>query len=290
MSFSEAKAYYNGYQLNYKLPGKAKVYLSVYSPKSIVDSMLNQQFGNYWNQTETYEALSVYIKANVAGVKDAVVKMLAGDPIHIMVDTFQNDLSNFTSKDQLFTLLIHLGYLTYDDKSETVRIPNREVAEVFKLAALDSGMGEVARQIAESKLLLEDVWKGNTEKVARAIDKAHDEVALIDYSNENALKYTLSLSFYYARNYYTVHYELPGGKGFADMVYIPRKTNLDKPAMVIELKCNSSSKAAITQIKEKNYPASLASYKGNLLLVGINYSKKSKKHSCRIVKALKSSS
>jgi hypothetical protein len=224
---------------------------------------------------------------NIAGVKDDVVRMLAGDNIPIMVDTFQNDLFSFTTKDQLYTLLIHLGYLNYNKDEQTVNIPNREVAEVFKLSVLDAGMGEVARSIADSQRLLKAVWAGNAEAVAIAVDKAHESASILDYNNEHALSYTVSLVFYYARDYYTIIRELPSGKGFVDIAYIPRKAHADKPAMVVELKYDLSAEAAIAQIKAKNYPAALAEYSGNLLLVGINYDKDSKKHSCVIETVIK---
>jgi hypothetical protein len=282
MSFTETKAYYNGYQISYKIPDEERRYISLYSPKSIVECMLNQNFGNYWNQTETYEALSVYIKMNIEGVKDDVVRMLSGSSIPVMIDTFQNDLFNFSTKDQLYTLLIHLGYLTYDRDEETVRIPNREVGEVFKLSTLDAGMVEVGQSIERSKQLIKAVWECDEKAVAEAIDKAHQSVSILDYNNEKALSYTLSLAFYYAVNYYTVIRELPSGKGFADIACIPRKAFAAKPALIIELKFGRSEEAAIAQIKKQNYPAALSEYKGNLLLVGINYSRKSKKHSCKI--------
>jgi hypothetical protein len=125
--------------------------LNMFDDYSVIDPGFTapyfQPFDNYWNQTETCEALSVYIKMNIAGVKDDVVKMLAGDSFPVMVDTFQNDPFSFTTKDQLYTLLVHLGYLNYNKDEKTVNIPNSEVAEVFKLSVLDAGMGEVARGI-----------------------------------------------------------------------------------------------------------------------------------------------
>jgi hypothetical protein len=291
MSFAETQACYNGYHLNYYLPPDMEHRsVSLYSPKSIVDSFMRHHFGNYWNQTETYEALSVYIKMNIAGVKDDVVRMLAGESIPVMVDSFQNDLFSFSTKDQLYTLLIHLGYLTYNMDEHTVCIPNREVAEIFKLSTLDAGMGQVAQSIERSRQLLKSLWAGDNEAVAKAVDEAHQSVSLLDYNNEHALSYTLALAFYYAAEYYTVIRELPTGKGFADMAYIPRQAHADKPAMVIELKVDRSTNTAIKQIKERNYPAALADYlasdtnRENLLLVGINYSKKTKRHTCRIEK------
>ena len=94
----------------------------------------------------------------------------------------------------------------------------------------------------------------------------------------------LSIAYYYARNDYVMHRELPTGKGFADMVLIPRK-HVDSSAIVLELKCDQNADAAIDQIKRRAYPAKVAQYVGDLLLVGINYDKGTKMHSCRIEKA-----
>lgn len=120
------------------------------------------------------------------------------------------------------------------------------------------------------------------EQVALGIEQAHFESSQLQYNDENALSYTISLALYAARNFYTIYREFPSGKGFADMVFIPRKNFPDKPALVIELKWDQSAFGAIAQIKEKNYCQSLKDYTGNILLVGINYDKKTKKHTCII--------
>lgn len=126
MSFEEAKAWYDGYELvSESLNGK-KI-CSLYSPKSVVDAMLSHVYDTYWNQTETYEALKVYIQMNMDGLKDAVVKMLAGDRVEINTGTFSNDMTTFATKDDVLTLLVHLGYLSYRWEDKTVSIPNREV-------------------------------------------------------------------------------------------------------------------------------------------------------------------
>lgn len=108
-------------------------------------------------------------------------------------------------------------------------------------------------------------------------------------NNENALSCTINLAFYFAREYYTIVRELPTGKGFADICFIPRKLHLDKPAAIIELKWDKSATGALAQIKEKHYTAALHDYAGDLLLVGINYNRDTKKHECVIEKVQKTS-
>ena len=127
----------------------------------------------------------------------------------------------------------------------------------------------------------------NEDAVAEGIDKAHREISILQYNNENALSCTINLAFYFAREYYTIIRELPTGKGFADVCFIPRKLHLDKPAIVMELKWDKNVSGAISQIKEKHYVDALKEYHGNLLLVGITYEKSTKKHHCVIEKLYK---
>lgn len=124
--------------------------------------------------------------------------------------------------------------------------------------------------------------KKDAVQVAEAVANAHYETSHLQYDDENALGYTVSLAFYAARNFYTVFREFPTGKGFADLVFLPRKQHACRPALLIELKWNKSAEGAIRQIKEKNYCKSLEEYKGNLLLVGIEYDKKTREHHCVI--------
>ena len=264
MDFEEARAWYNGYHLLTHNKNKNKIY-AMYSPKSVVEAMMRHKFGTYWNQTETYEALKIYIQMNMDGLKDAIIKMLAGEKVTINTGTFSNDMTTFSSKDDVLTLLVHLGYLNYDNENEMVCIPNKEV----------------------SKELLEALWNQDEEKVAKGIDKAHREISILQYNDENSLSCTITLAFYFAREYYTIIRELPTGKGFADICFLPRKKYADKPAMVIELKWDKTAQGAIAQIEEKQYVDALKDYKGNLIVAGVNYDKKTKEHHAEI-KMLKS--
>lgn len=119
MNFEEARAWYDGYDLiAHRQSGD--VHYSMYSPKSVVEAMLRHKFGTYWNQTETYEALKIYIQMDMDGLQDSVVRMLAGERVKVNTGTFSNDMTTFSCKDDVLTLLVHLGYLTYDSSSETV--------------------------------------------------------------------------------------------------------------------------------------------------------------------------
>ena len=281
MSYDETRVWYNGYHL-WKHDYRESRMFAMYSPKSVVEAMLRHKFGTYWNQTETYEALKIYIQMNMDGLKDAVVEMLAGGSVPINTRTFSNDMTTFATKDDVLTLLVHLGYLSYESESETVSIPNKEVSIEYLNAISTMDWHEVTNAVQDSRKLLEALWNLDDEAVARGVDKAHKEIAILQYNDENALSCTINLAFYFAREYYTIIRELPTGKGFADICFIPRKIHGDKPAVIIELKWDKTAEGAIAQIKEKQYVSALEDYHGNLILAGINYEKKSKKHTCRI--------
>ena len=278
ISVDEVKSWYDGYTFDD---------ISVYSPRSVVNCMRLGKIGNYWNQTETFEALKSYIEMNFDGLRDDVLSMLAGETVPVNTGSFTNDMTTFRTEDDVFTLLVHLGYLTYDEKNKCVYIPNNEIRTEYVNVVSSSDWGEVTEALKNSADILRAIWDGKAELVARQIEKAHFETAHIQYNDENALSYTISLALYAARNYYHIYRELAGGKGFADLVFIPKTKFADKPAMVIELKWNRNAETAITQIKQKKYCECLKEYQGNLILVGLNYDKKTKEHNCIIEKFVK---
>ena len=271
ISYDEMKEWYDGYHLTDTI--------STFSPRSVVASITRKKFGNYWTSTETYEALRVYIDMNYDGLKDDIVKLLAGEHVAVQTTSFQNDMTTFDTKDDVLTLLIHLGYLGYNSFNQTCYIPNKEVIDSFVNSIRSSNWNETTKALLNSRALLEATWNRDEELVAKYIEEAHLDTAILTYNNENALSYTISIAYIYARNHYTIIREMPSGKGYADMVFIPKD---DKPAMIVELKWDHEAETAIDQIKEKKYPKGLEEYRDNLLIVGISYDKKTKKHSCRI--------
>ena len=139
------------------------------------------------------------------------------------------------------------------------------------------------RSVNESRNLLQAMWDMDADTVTAGIDRTHDEISILQYNDENSLSCTINLAFCFAREYYNIIRELPTGKGFADIVLIPRPMHMDKPAAVIELKKDKDVEGTIAQIKRKNYVKALEDYQGKLLLVGINYDK-DKTHTCVIEK------
>ena len=276
--FSEMKRWYDGYNLNG---------ISIYNPKSVVESILRGQFNNYWTSTETYEALKIYIEMNFDGLKDTIIELLAGEKVVIDTTTFTNDMVTFATKDDVLTLLIHLGYLTYDFYTKEVSIPNYEISEQFASTIKVMGWSEVADSLKQSDELLKATLNCDEEKVAELIDKAHsDNTSILKYNDENSLSCVISIAYYSSRKTYTIDRELPAGKGYADLFFRPRK-NISNPAMIVELKYDKSAEGALEQIKKKQYTDCLKDYSGEILLVGINYDKDNKRHTCKIEKIIK---
>ncbi len=262
--------------------GRLKRLWHIYNPNSVVEALQMDALRSFWKNTGGFESLRDFITMNYAGLKDDVVQMLTGGRCRVDITSFQNDVTHFKSKDDVLTCLIHMGYFGYDAHTGEAFIPNREVAEVFEAAVKTGEWDDVGDALRHSDKLLRAVWAMDEDKVAQIIAASHQDYAsILEYHDENSLALAIMVSFYTARNQYRVIRELPAGKGFADIAFIP-KIQGKCPAMLVELKWNRSARAAIRQIKDRNYAGVLSDYHGKILLVGINYTKKTKKYICRI--------
>ncbi len=276
MDFAETSSWYDGYTFT--------EFQHIYNPKSVVEAMRRHRFSNYWTSTETYEALKIYMEMDFDGLRADIVQMLGGGRVRVNTRSFQNDMRNFHTKDDVLTLLIHLGYLGYDSNEKEAFIPNKEIIEEFENAMSVGGWPNVMNVLKASEKLLEDTLRGDAESVAKELDKAHSEVAsILTYNDENSLGCAVGLAYYSARKDYKLIRELPAGKGFADIVFLPLP-HTKKPAMIVELKYDRSVRAAIQQIKDRQYTQAFEGYTGEILLVGVNYNKNTpdKPHSCVI--------
>ena len=167
-------------------------------------------------------------------------------------------------------------------ETREVFIPNKEIRDEFVTAIRDAGWSELINAIQASDNLVKAAWEGDSQAVAKAIENSRYETSIIKYNDENSLSCVVSLAFYSARQYYDIRRETPAGKGFADLSFMPRKNHPDRPAMIVELKWGKSALEAIQQIEGKEYAEILKAYKGNALLIGINYDKDTKRHECMI--------
>ncbi len=266
--------------------------MSIYSPLSVVESMLNGRIQNYWNKTETYEALAEYIRRDYDGLKEAVALLMDGGRLRVDTSTYQNDMTTFHGRDDVLSLLIHLGYLGFDDETCEVFIPNREILDEFRASTRTREWTEPLQAYERSMNLLKATWDKDANRVAELLEEAHDRAANRTYHDEAALSYAVQLAYYAAQKYYKTILELDCGKGYADIAYLPSPRHPEVPALVVELKYNKSAETAIAQIQRQKYPARLDHYRGKILLVGIDYDRDVsstracfKHHRCKIEEA-----
>ena len=274
MDYDEMAKWYDGYSIGSEP--------SMFNPSSVMKALAAKECDNYWATTGAFDAVARYIQMDFEGLKGDIVKMLGGGSCPVSTIRFGNDPNIIRSRDEVLTLLIHLGYLAYNRESKTCYIPNKEVADEMESAIVDNGWQLVIDAIEESKELLNCLLDGEAEEVAAGIQKVHEEsTSILKYNDENSLSCVINLAFYSARSKYKIIRELPAGRGFADVVFVPWR-NVDLPAIVVELKWKKEAVTAIDQIKQKNYPAPLKDYAGEVILCGITYEKDEKEHTCMI--------
>ncbi len=273
VDFDECRRWYNGYSQNS---------LELYNPKSIAELVKNKKFNNYWNATGSYEAIKDYILLDFDGIRSDVARLLAGERIPINPQLFLNTLHNFSSKNEVFTLLIHLGYLAFDEAAQECYIPNNEIRqEWINALSTTAEYAKLMNIINQSKELLEATLQGRESVVAKALNEAHSwSTSNLTYNNEGSFQSAICLAYFYAATKYTIIKELPSGKGYADVAFVPYSLGI--PAIIVELKNNKSAESALQQIKTKEYHQALQHYRGNLLFVGISYDEHTKEHDCRI--------
>ncbi len=281
VDFAKCLEWYDGYKLG------ASVDISC--PMSVVSAVEDGEFGCHWGNTGSFDCLKDYIDMDFDGVRSDVLQMMDGTPVAVNVKSFQNTLTDFHSKDDIFTYLIHLGYLAYDAASGTAYIPNREVREQWELAVANNpNYSHILDFVATSRALIERTIEGDEAAVAEALDSAHEEVTSpLSYNNEQSLQSAITLAYFYAKADYTIVREMPAGRGYADVAFIPVVPSPNRPAILVELKWNKAVTAAMEQISLKRYANALAHYRGNIILVAVTYDSKTKTHVCKIEKSVR---
>lgn len=303
--FEQIKEWYDGYTVSSVIPQdpdyitqkttgaalKAECF-ALYNPLSVVKAIQTGFVKNYWNKTETYEALAEYIRMDYDGLKEAIALLMDGGRRRVDTSTYQNDMTTFHGRDDVLSLLIHLGYLGFDDKKGEVFIPNQEILDEFKTSTKSPEWLSAFKSFDLSEKLLKATWEKDETRVAELLEDFHNRAANRTYNDEAALSYGIQLAYYAAQKYYTTILELDSGKGYADIIYLPSPKHPEIKALLIELKHNKNADTALSQIKRQKYPERLDHYKGNLLLVAINYDKdvestsiRFKRHSCKIEEA-----
>lgn len=276
-SFECVKTWYDGYSFPHVK--------SVYNPNSVIQALDSGVFRSYWVRTSAADSLLEYIRLDFAGLSRTVAELLGGVEVPVDVNGFSNDLVTFRNKDDVLTLLIHLGYLAYDPERETARIPNEEIRREFQKTIKEVDRTETIARVAASVKLVDDTVHGDEGAVAAEIERVHAEWPSLYYNTEQALRSTIKLAYFSYADHYLRFEELPAGAGVADIVYLPKR-NSPYPALVVELKWDVSAKGAIDQIRDRYYPKVLDGLDGEVLLVGISYDKNARpghrSHTCKI--------
>lgn len=271
--FDEFKSWYDGYNLKG---------VEIYNPQAVIKAAIKGELISYWSETSTYSVVAEKIRMNFAGTKEYVIAMMGGERVSVNVNKYDNTMNDFNSRDDVFTFLIHLGYLAYDEREKKCYIPNKEIYEEWqKVIEDDENYAETNKIIRSSEQLLRDTIAGNEKAVAEGLDSSHRHVtSWRNYNNEYALHSAIYLAYIYCLNGYTIAKEIPTGNGCADIMYIP--FDKTKEAIIVELKFNGSASRALEQIKEKKYFDLLSSWQGGVLFAGVSYDTESKKHECKI--------
>ena len=279
LDFETTKFWYDGY--------KVGLY-DLYNPNSIIELAKHGVYKSYWSATAAYDLVKEAINLNFEGLKDDIIKLCSGTSIRIYdIESFNTAEKNFPNKDSIYVYLVHLGYLGYNDEESTIYVPNEETRRELLHSVRDNHWPQYEGALKLSEQVVLATENKYTETVANLLAKVHeDKVPVLEYNSESALRYVVLMAYLAAeKDYLAPLNEFPTGKGFADIVYLPKKVSKKgKPALIIELKKDASAKVALEQIKERDYVSRVKEYTDNILLIGINYDSKSKQHSCIIEK------
>ena len=188
LDFEQTKKWYDGYCFG----GTGHIY----NPNSVMKAIFNKRFNNYWTQTETYESLRVYIDLNFDGLKDTLVDLIGEKHCKIDTGSFQNDMTSLKNKDDVLTLLVHLGYLAYDIDKKEVYIPNEEIRQEFIRAIKNGKRQELVKAIERSDQLLDATIRMDEETVAEIMEEVHQSNTSPQfYNNEQALQSVVIMAY-----------------------------------------------------------------------------------------------
>ncbi len=270
LCYEELKQWYDGYQM--------KNGESLFNPRSVAYALIDGECQNYWTETGPMNEVADCIEHNVDEVREDIVQMVAGNPVEAELEGYSAAQPQMETRDEILSAMVVYGFLSYYDG--TLRIPNHELMEKYQKVLARDSMGGVQDIVKQSKAMLQATLAGDEGQVAAILEAAHDrEIPFLRYNDENALSCVITLCYLYARKNYTIQREAKSGKGYCDYLFTPRIA--DDPAIILELKVDHSAEAALAQIKERNYVEKVSRYK-EILLVGINYDRKNKQHTCRI--------
>ncbi len=270
--FKTMKKWYDGYHI---------AGTEIYNPRSVVKALTSKTFGDYWTSTGALESVTHYMNYDHGVLKGTIAKMILGENVPVDVSYFSNDLTKINSTDAALTVLIHLGYLAYDEENKSCYIPNYEIRLEFETALKELKWNETYDPISNSKKLYEETIKGNTAFIDETLDRNHKEFAsMYNKNKEDVLSLVVHISYYSMIDDYFIRKEDTCTTGRADLTFSPRDES--HIPMIVELKADASPDDAIEQIRNRDYASLFRGYKGKILLLGICYDSKSLKHESRV--------
>ena len=282
INHQDLKEWYEGYKLNGK---------DIYNPNSVVSAISDGICQSYWSGTSSNEEVVNLINMNFDGIKDDIIHLIEGSTIQFSCTTFQNDMVSIKTKDDIFSLLVCLGYLGCVDDGGDYRlayVPNKEIRTALSSIVKSQPWFNSIPIIERSQSLFEAITTLDANKIANIITEIHNSpnVSLLTYNREESMVFCLiSGLMWQTEREYEVFRELQSGKGSADLIYVPKR-NMHLPILLIEFKYGQNAEDAIKQIKEKEYFSRYrdGDYPNDVLLIGINYNPKTKEHQCLIEK------
>ena len=282
VSHQNLKEWYEGY----KIKG-----VDIYNPNSVCKAVSRNECISYWSKTSSNEEVVRLINTDFDGIKKDILNLIEGARVQFDFTNFQNDMVNIKDKNDVFSLLVCLGYLGCsdidgDEELKLAYVPNKEIKRALIGIIKQQEWYERMETIRRSESLLKAILELDATTVATLIQDVHNSpaVALLDYNNEESLTYCVMTGLLWSTlGKYISHREEQAGKGRADLVYEPTIKGTS-PLILIEFKYVDSAEDAIKQIKEKEYFKRYAGQYRNIILVGINYSTKTKDHQCLIEK------
>ena len=282
LSHQELKKWYEGYKLNG---------IDIYNPNSVVSAVSDGKCKSYWSRTSSNEEVVRLINMDFDGIKNDVMNLIEGARVVFDFSNFQNDMVTINNKNDVFSLLVCLGYLGCSDVGgdgnyKQAYVPNKEIK--YALMGIIKGQEwfERIENIKRSESLLKAILELDATTVATLIQEVHNSpaVSLLDYNDEESLTYCVMTGLLWSTlGKYITRREEQAGKGRADLVYEPM-LNGTTPLILIEFKYDGSAEEAIAQIKKQEYFKRYSGQYRNIIIVGINYSTKTKDHQCLIEK------
>lgn len=280
VSHHDLKSWYEGY----KIKG-----VDIYNPNSVCKAVTRNECISYWSGTSSNEEFVRLINMDFDGIKEDIINLIEGDEVTFSCANFQNDMVTIKDKNDVFSLLVCLGYLgcaeTKNQYRKVAYVPNAEIKAVLMDIVREQNWYERMETIRRSENLLKAIKELDGTTVATIIQDIHNSpaVALLDYNDEESLTYCVMTGLLWSTlDDYSYHREDQAEKGRVDLVYEPITRR--QPLILIEFKYDDSAEEAIKQIKEKEYFKRYAGQYRNIILVGINFSTKTKDHQCLIEK------